>query len=182
MAGRKYRYASGYERFVDTLSESFPDRRSDIENYVRGIRNIAEASPLYNMRKINTNTFIEPDYVKKSINEFIDSKTSDPILANVLAGNQPLYAGVKDKTPIYTHALINNFYIQSAWRIVRGGDCIAASLAKSIRLAGGVVFKNCKVVNIKCDDSKAVVVLLFDDTIMADIYSLCLNHALPILP
>jgi all-trans-retinol 13,14-reductase len=176
MAGRKYRYASGYERFVDTLSESFPDRRSDIENYVRGIRNIAEASPLYNMRKINTNTFIEPDYVKKSINEFIDSKTSDPILANVLAGNQPLYAGVKDKTPIYIHALINNFYIQSAWRIVGGGDCIAASLANSIRSAGGAVFTNCKVVNIKCDDSKAVGVELEDGTIVEADSFICNTH------
>src|SRR5574344_244600 len=169
MAGRKYRYASGYERFVDTLSESFPDRRSDIENYVRGIRNIAEASPLYNMRKINTNTFIEPDYVKKSINEFIDSKTSDPILANVLAGNLPLYAGVKDKTPTYIHALINNFYIQSAWRIIGGSDVIAHALADSIRHFGGEIRTRSEVAEIVCDDTHATGIRLTSgDYIEAD--------------
>ena len=158
------RYASGYDNFIDSLAGSFPDNRHDIEEYVRGIRDIAEASPLYNMRKISTNTFIEPDYVKKSINEFIASKTSNAALANVLAGNQPLYAGIKDKTPIYIHALINNFYIQSAWRIVGGSDCIAASLAASIRAAGGEVMTKCKVEKIKCNESRAVGVTLEDGT------------------
>jgi all-trans-retinol 13,14-reductase len=176
IAGRQYKYASGYEQFTDTLSASFPDSRHDIEDYVNGIRDIAAASPLYNLKKMDTTTFIEPDYVKQSVNDFINSKISNPLLANVLAGNQPLYAGVKDKTPIYIHALINNFYIQSAWRIVGGGDCIAASLAKSIKSAGGEILTNCNVVSIKCNDTKAIGVVLEDGTMIEADSFICNTH------
>lgn len=162
IAGEEFRYASGYENFIDTLATSFPNQKQQIANYVRGIRDIADASPLYNMRNINITSFIEPDYVKRSVNEFISSFTTDNKLANVLAGNLPLYAGVKDKTPIYIHALINTFYIQSAWRIVGGGDCIASSLADSIKKAGGEIFTSAKVVSVKCNDTCAEAVVLDD--------------------
>ncbi|MCK9302329.1 MAG: NAD(P)/FAD-dependent oxidoreductase [Bacteroidales bacterium] len=160
LAGQKYRYASGYEAFINTLSESFPENHKDIEEYIRRVRQIAASSPLYNMRKINTHTFIDADYIKTSVDEFIASVTSNPILQNILAGNLPLYAGVKGKTPTYIHALINNFYIQSAYRIVGGSDAIAQSLAKSIRSFGGEIYTDCEITNIICDDNKAVAVQL----------------------
>ena len=50
IGGKCYRYASGYDQFVDTLSESFPQNRRDIEEYVRQLKSIANASPLYNLR------------------------------------------------------------------------------------------------------------------------------------
>ena len=167
IGGNYCRYASGYDNFVDTLCRSFPSRRADIERYIKGIRDIAAASPLYNMRKIDIdNVFIEPDYVKKSVNEFIASCTDDAGLANALAGNLPLYAGVKDKTPIYIHALINNLYIQSAWRIVGGGESIASSLAASIRRAGGSIITGKKAVKLECDETSAKRVLFEDGSVI----------------
>lgn len=156
LAGQRYKYASGYEAFMEALSCSFPNNRRDIEDYVARVRQIAASSPLYNMRNISTHTFIDADYIKTSVNEFIASVTTNPVLGNVLAGNLPLYAGVKDKTPTYIHALINNFYIQSAYRIVGGSDAIANSLAKSIRSFGGEIFTNCEVKSCICDDNKAI--------------------------
>lgn len=160
LAGETFKFANGYERFADTLSQQFPDNRSDIETYLSRVREIADASPLYNLRKINNNIFIEADYIKTSINEFIASSTSNPKLQNVLAGNLPLYAGVKDKTPTYVHALIHNFYIQSAFRIIGGSDTIAHSLAKSIEIFGGKVRTNAEVEKLICDDTHATSVLL----------------------
>ncbi|MCR5423517.1 MAG: NAD(P)/FAD-dependent oxidoreductase [Bacteroidales bacterium] len=160
MAGRQYKYAVGYDRFIDTLAQDFPNNKEDIRRYTELIRNIAAASPLYNMHKIDTQQFIDVDYVKKSINESIAGITSNVLLQNVLAANQPLYAGVKDKTPIYIHALISNFYIQSAWRIVGGSDSIAQSLSRSIQANGGAIMTNCKVEHIVCNESMATAVVL----------------------
>ncbi|MBO4503886.1 MAG: NAD(P)/FAD-dependent oxidoreductase [Bacteroidales bacterium] len=160
IAGRQYRYASGYDAFVETLAESFPHNHHDIEKYVAGLRAIANASPLYNLRKVEDNVFIEADYIKTSVNDFIAGITDNRELQNVLAGNLPLYAGVKDKTPTYIHALINNFYIQSAWRIIGGSDIIANSLADSIRAFGGEIRTKNEIVEIVCDDKHAVGVRL----------------------
>ena len=162
IAGNQYRYASGYDGFTEALSERFPDNRREIKEYVRQLQDIANSSPLYNLRKVEEYVFLNADYVKTSINEFIASITDNRRLQNVLAGNLPLYAGVKDKTPTYIHALINNFYIQSAWRIIGGSDCIAASLANSIRKFGGEILANSKVCEIVCDDNKATGVRLED--------------------
>jgi all-trans-retinol 13,14-reductase len=158
--GKTYRYASGYDHFIETLSESFPDNHKDIREYVRQLQDIANASPLYNLRKVEGNVFIEADYIKTSINEFIASITDNITLQNVLAANQPLYAGVKDKTPTYIHALISNFYIQSAWRIIGGGDAVANALARQIRDFGGEIRTNCEVSEIVCNDEKATGVML----------------------
>ncbi len=160
LAGETFRFANGYDQFVDTLAQQFPNNVSDIRNYISRVREIADASPLYNLRKINNNIFIEADYIKTSINEFIASSTSNPKLQNVLAGNLPLYAGVKDKTPTYVHALIHNFYIQSAFRIIGGSDTIAQSLAKSIENFGGRVRTNAEVDKVLCDDTHATAVRL----------------------
>ena len=167
--GKTYRYASWYEHFIDTLSESFPDNRNDIREYVRQLKDIANASPLYNLRKVEGNVFIEADYIKTSINDFIASTTDNTTLQSVLAGIQPLYAGVKDKTPTYIHALISNFYIQSAWRIIGGGDVVANALARQIRDFGGEIRTNSEVSEIVCNDEKAVGVKLANgDYIEAD--------------
>ncbi len=164
IAGERYRYASGYENFTDTLCERFPDNRADIAEYVRQLQGIANSSPLYNLRKVEEYVFLKADYIKTSVNEFIASITGNRRLRNVLAGNLPLYAGVRDKTPTYIHALISNFYIQSAWRIIGGSDSIAESLAKSIRNFGGEILTNSQVTEILCNDTKAIGVRLNDGT------------------
>jgi all-trans-retinol 13,14-reductase len=160
IAGDQYKFASGYDNFVEELSKQFPNHRQDINLYVQKIREIAAASPLYNLQEINNHVFIETDYIKTGINEFIASLTKNTRLQDVLAGNLPLYGGIKGKTPTYIHALINNFYIQSAFRIIGGSDTIAHALAKSIHSFGGKVITNAEVVKINCDDTKVTSVQL----------------------
>lgn len=143
-----YNYAMGYERFTETLSQRFPTEHQNIKKYVEGIREIALASPLYNLREINAPTFIETSYIKSSISSYINSISDNLNLRNVLAATNSLYAGVASKTPIYIHALINNFYIQSAWRLVGGSDTIAISLANSIKKFGGEIITDAEVVHL----------------------------------
>ena len=160
IAGDHYKFASGYENFIENLSQQFPNHREEIKLYVQKIRDIAAASPLYNLQEINNHVFIETDYIKTGINEFITSITNNTRLQDVLAGNLPLYGGIKGKTPTYIHALINNFYIQSAFRIIGGSDSIAHSLAKSIQSFGGKVITNAEVTKINCNAEKVTSVQL----------------------
>ena len=155
-----YKYGMGFDNFVDTLSQKFPQERQNISKYIQGIRDIAQASPLYNLREINAPTFIEASYIKSSVNSFINSITNNNTLRNVLVANSSLYAGVADKTPLYIHALINNFYIQSAWRIIGGSDTIASSLANSIKNFGGEIITDAEVVSFNPSDTEVTSVTI----------------------
>jgi all-trans-retinol 13,14-reductase len=149
-------YAMGYENFIETLSQYFPKERQGITQFIHALSRIAHASPLYNLQEINTPTFIESDYIKKSVGEFIASFTKDPVLQNVLAGTNPLYAGFPDKTPVYVHALILHSYIKSSWRIIGGSHTIVDSLVNSICNMGGEIFNYQEITKINCDNEKVV--------------------------
>ena len=160
IAGKEYRFAADYEHFVEKLSQQFPSCKQDLQTYVQRIREIAESSPLYDLNKAGDSSYLESPYLHSSVNELLSTITDKKLLQNVLAGNLPLYAGVRDKTPAYVYALISNSYIQSAWRIVGGSDSIAQSLANSIRSFGGDILTQSEVKRILCDDTKATAVEL----------------------
>ncbi|MBQ9508776.1 MAG: NAD(P)/FAD-dependent oxidoreductase [Bacteroidales bacterium] len=166
IAGKEYRFAAGYECFVETLSQQFPSYKQDLQTYVQRIRAISESSPLYDLNKAGDSSYLESPYLHSSVNELLSSTTNNQQLQNVLAGNLPLYAGVKDKTPAYVYALISNSYIQSAWRIVGGSDSIAQSLANSIRSFGGEIRTRSEVSKILCDSTKATSIQLTDGEVI----------------
>jgi all-trans-retinol 13,14-reductase len=156
----QYRFAMGYDTFVEELSKSFPEEKRNIQAYINQIQQIAEDSPLYKLTKLSQEELLNVSSVKIGVNDFIESITSDQRLQNVLAGNAPLYAGVKNVSPLYYHALINNFYIQSAYRIAGGSDVIAKSLANSIKNFGGEIIARAEVIKFNCDHNKVVSVQL----------------------
>ena len=131
----EYKYAQGYDRFIETLAAQFPEERAAIEAYCTEIQRICDEFPLYNLQLQEA----PPSSNAMSVDTqgFIASLTSNVKLQNVLGGNNPLYAGVKNKTPLYVHALVLNSYIQSAYRILDGGGQIAKFLASIIRRNGG---------------------------------------------
>ena len=102
------------------------------------------------------------EYQMRSVDEVIGSLIDNPTLREVLAGILPLYAGEKSRTPFSTHALIADFYEQSAFRIVGGSSKVASSLAHSIEERGGRVLTSLKVSKIECDDKKATAVITAD--------------------
>lgn len=158
--GKEYSYAMGYENFVETLTQQFPDERKTLQKYASDIQVFATSSPIFNQEKLASNEFYSHFAVKTGIGEYLDSLTNNQDLQNVLSATNMLYAGRRDKTPLYIHSLINNFYIQSAWRIAGGGNTIASSLCKSIRNFGGEIFTGTEVKSINCDETKATSVTL----------------------
>lgn len=157
---QRFEFANGYENFIERLSSHFPNEYQSISEYTNIIKQVAQNSPLYSFLNIGGQSILNPKFVKSSVNELTESVTDNELLQNVLAGNVPLYAGIKDKTPLYIHALISDFYINSASRIIGSCDAIAFSLQKSIENFGGKIINNSEVEKINCDDEKAVSITL----------------------
>ena len=169
--GKEYRFAMGYENFVDTLAQSFPNERKILEQYASDLQKYKTSSPIFNPEKLAAIQFFTHDAVKTGIGDYLDTLTSNSELKNVLSATNMLYAGKRDKTPLYIHALINDFYIQSAWRIVGGANVIADSLCKSIKSFGGEVFTQAEVKSIVCNASQATSIILANgETIEANYF------------
>ncbi|MCI1186392.1 NAD(P)/FAD-dependent oxidoreductase [Hymenobacter sp. DH14] len=134
---REFNYAQGYDRFINTLAAEFPEERPAIEAYCAEIQRICDAFPLYRLQPATPGPPADAGALSRDTQAFIASLTDNVKLQNVLAGNNPLYAGMRDKTPLYVHALVLNSYIESAYRIVDGGGQIAKFLASIIRRHGG---------------------------------------------
>ena len=159
--GEKYKFAVGYDNFVDVLAQKFPAERDNLKRYAGAIKKVADSSPFHAIgESSDAISHLDSSYATTSVNDFICSFTSNETLQNVLVGMIPLYNGIKDKTPLYVHAFINDSNIHGAYRIVGGSDRIADSLVRSIRSFGGEVFSSNKVIKIICDSAKATGIVL----------------------
>lgn len=159
--GEQYRLANGRENFVDSLARRFPENRDELLRYCDLIDQVAASSP---MHTLNINADIETfaKYQTVSVGEVIDSVVSDPTLRQVLAGISPLYAGEKDVTPFYAHALIADFYNQSSFRIVGGSGTLTDAMVDVIRNNGGQVLTRRKAERIECNSTGATAVITSD--------------------
>lgn len=136
---KEYKMAQGYDAFIQGLLEDFPGEEKALKEYCSMLRHICDKFPLYNLRM---GGFEEKESVL-SINaaEYINSLSSNRKLTQVLAANNPLYAGVEDKTPMYVHALVLNSYIESSWKCVNGGSQIGKWLSRVITENGGTLLR-----------------------------------------
>ena len=143
--GKEYPLGQGYDNFIALLAGYFPEEITAIRTYCEKIQYICSQFPLYNLEVATVNHYMREDIVEINAYDYIASLTNNKRLRSVLAGINMLYAGVKDKTPFYIHALILNSYIQGAYRPIDGGSQIAIQLHKNIRVHGGVILKRKKV-------------------------------------
>ena len=155
LGGRRFRIAGGQEAFVETLCRDFPDSRADLERYAGLIRSIAAATSLHSLFTKDTDLSLLTDYQTRSMDSVLRATVADPLLRHVLAGNLPLYAARRGRTPFSLHAFITDFYQQSAFRIVGGSQQIAESLVNSIVRRGGRVLTGKQVTAIDCDGERA---------------------------
>ncbi|MBR4839600.1 MAG: NAD(P)/FAD-dependent oxidoreductase [Paludibacteraceae bacterium] len=142
LQGKKYQFANGHERFVETLSQAFPHQKENLQQYSRKLQEIG--SSLFDNFKGKAFDFYESPYFTQSAKEFLDTTIDDENLKCVLAGAS-LKMQLDEHLPLYIYAQINNSFIESAWRIKGGGMQIAESLVNDIRKMGGDVFCKQKV-------------------------------------
>ena len=176
IGGERFPYANGAENFTEQLAKYFPKERNSLNNYWKAIREATASSPLHALRTTNEPIILNPDHVKQSYDVFLEKITDNELLRLVLAGNLPLYAGERGKTPMYIGAFINDFYNRSTYRIAGGSETVAQSLVRSICAMGGEVLSNSEVVKINCNDKQAVSVSLKNGATVEGDYFISNTH------
>jgi all-trans-retinol 13,14-reductase len=141
---KEYIYAQGYDNFIAKLLIDFPDEEQSLINYCNAIKDVCQKFPLYNFRT-GSEGLEKAEVLGVDAKAFIESVTDNKKLQEVLAGNNPLYAGQPGKTPLYVHALIINSYIESSWKCIDGGSQIAKYIARNIRAQGGEILRDTEV-------------------------------------
>ena len=141
---KSYSFASGYQRFADTLAGDFPHQRTQLTRYAAFLKQVGD-----NM----ANSFLPGDnhafsagaLFGRSAWQFLQNAIDDPLLRQVLSGASLTMELCAEKLPLYVFAQINSSFIQSAWRLRGGGAQIVEKLAAGIRRMGGTIRTNAKV-------------------------------------
>ncbi|MCB4808055.1 NAD(P)/FAD-dependent oxidoreductase [Tamlana sp. 62-3] len=152
----EFPYAQGYDNFREKLIEKFPEEEKAITAYCDKMIEVCQKFPLYSVKKGNP---YDIEIYQESAKGFIDALTGNEKLKGVLAGTNYLYAGYKENTPLYVHALSVNSYIESAYRCVNGGSQITKLLIKQLKSFGGEAHKNHKVSHFKTEEGRVTEVI-----------------------
>lgn len=151
--GKEFKYAQGYENFIAALTKEFPEEKNAIIDYCNKVKDTCKQFPVYNLAIPDSNHIDNIELLSLNACEYIATITSNKLLQNVLAGTNGLYAGEKEKTPWYVHALIINSYLTGAYRLKDGGSQIAIQMSKSIKAMGVEIYKRKEVVGANFKDN-----------------------------
>jgi len=162
IADKEYYYSNGINNFINSLSIQFPNNNKEIENYISKLTDIWEGNPIINFQHENIESFYNNEYLSISVSEVLNSITNNEELKAVLAATNGLYAGNPDITPFYLHALINYFFIQSAYRIKYGSSLLASSLKSIIEDNNGDVITNAEVVKFNIENDTIISLITKD--------------------
>lgn len=161
--GSEYNYAQGYDAFQKTLKSYFPGEGAAIDAYCEKIKSVCSKFPLYNLRISGENYQLDDELLNLNAYAYISSLTSNVRLQNVLAGTNLLYAGVKETTPFFVHALIINSYLSGSYKFTDGGSQIAILMSRGIRNFGGEIHKHKKVVGANYNEAGEVASVVLEN-------------------
>ena len=150
---KEYRHAQGYDNFVKNLVDDFPEEEEGIKKYCEKLKETCKKFPLYSLEK-GKPYYDDAEIFQLPAKSYINSFTKNKKLQAVLAGSNYLYAGDKNRTPFYVHALSTNSYIQSSYRCINGGSQITKVLIKRLKEHGGDTFKHHEVSKFNYEDGK----------------------------
>lgn len=151
---KEYNYANGYNAFKENILKHFPEEKQAVNKYISDLQKIKESYPLYNLQLPGDIFSEKTNYNTISASAYLENLTSNKKLRSVLAGTNLLYAGEKDKTPLSVHALINNTYIESAYKFIGGSSQMIDLLVDQIRSFGGTVINKKEVTAFGFDNKK----------------------------
>ncbi len=154
IAGKEYAYPMGMEAFREQLHTSFPDETTAVDGYLQKLQQATDETDLYNLRPIKNSLPGDNHALTTGAFDLINSLTTNKELAHVLGALNFEYAGRKDKTPFYTHALINKHFIDSAYKFVDGSEQLTNLLVAKIREAGGTVINRERVTGFLHNDGR----------------------------
>ncbi|MFK5856082.1 MAG: NAD(P)/FAD-dependent oxidoreductase [Bacteroidota bacterium] len=152
--GIEYRFPIGFDNFEKQMCEYFPDEQDAISKYIAETYKAVDTQGPFLLQETKGKLADVRDYMALNTWDFICSLTKNPQLRQVLSALNFVYAGVKEKTPFYLHAIINYHYILSSYRVEGNSSIIAKKLSDQIIKLGGEVLTRKEVVNLVIDDNK----------------------------
>ncbi|MCG8578542.1 MAG: NAD(P)/FAD-dependent oxidoreductase [Bacteroidales bacterium] len=148
--GKEFAIPQGVEAFRSKLLNQFPEEEKAINAYFDKILEIYQSVDIVNLRNIVNFDFAAKKGEGENVYEFVASLTDILDLRNILCYSNSLYAGEKESASLFIHAIINVFYLQSAWNLVKGGGQIADAFKQVIEANGGQIITKARVTKLVC--------------------------------
>lgn len=130
IGGETFVLAEGYEHFVDTLSERFPEERQGLQAYIRTLQEVDAvkfgSSDAY--RLFGTSAY-----------DYLNATFHDSLLKNVISGSAMKMELRKESLPLFSFAHGYSSFIQSSWRLKGDGNQIVRKMVDDIEARGGAV-------------------------------------------
>jgi len=154
IGGQEIKYPMGLNNLRRKFYDYFPNEKAAIDSYITGIVNTVKEQDVYSLNNPDEAQNSNSSYLGKNAWEYICSLTGNMELRNAMAALNFVYAGRKEATPFYNHALINYYFISSAYRVIGSTQILADRLAEEIKNFGGTIFNRQKVEKFIFDDKK----------------------------
>lgn len=148
IGGKKYALPIGWDSYGRYLYKCFPEEIQAIDAYIKAVADVLEEQELFKLQ------LPAPGWGKnkpsQSVNawDFICSLTQNEELRQVFGALNFVYAGDKEMTPWYVHALINHYFISSSFRVVGPTNQIPDKLKAEFVKAGGLILTNHQVTDL----------------------------------
>ena len=141
---KSYYYASGIEKFGESLKKQLGEFHEEIDEYCR-LLNEVKQQIVPSLRRNDPSELFSSEYYTTPAYQYLKNKIKDPLLIEILSGASLKMELDPEKLPLYIFAQVNSAFIQSGWRIKGGGQQIAERLSENIKNNGGMVITGCKV-------------------------------------
>lgn len=169
---RAYDYPAGTRRFIERMSEYFPDERAAIGRYVDLVKRCTRASMPFAIEKAlpaAAGRVLGPmlrrpllRYAERTTASVLAELTSNRELAGVLTGQYGDYGLPPGRSSFAMHASVTNHYFGGGYFPVGGAAAIARAIAPVIERAGGSIFVAAEVAKILVDGGRATGVRMAD--------------------
>jgi all-trans-retinol 13,14-reductase len=151
---REYKFAMGHDRFIETMLEYFPKEREALTKYTAKLKEVSKSVDVFNFRESAYHQTGYLDYFSVGIDDYLNTLTNDETLKSVLLGLTPLYAGIKEQSPLYLPMIIHSSFIDSAYRFIEGGSQVGDLLSGYITENGGTIIRKAEVTDLIFESGK----------------------------
>ncbi len=152
---KAYDYAMGIRPFVDRLVEDFPGERDNLNRYMRSISRIADTISEDVLRNGKISAVSLESFTISAWDEIVKT-TRNNRLREILSNPTMLYAGNKNSSMFYTHAMIASSYLHGSYRFIGSSMQLTDALIKTIEEQGGEVCTQAEVTAIGCKEYNLV--------------------------
>ncbi len=153
---KEYSYPFGWNAFREKMTSYFPDEKDAINKYISKIVEVCNSHDLYSLRYPINESISQSSALELGVSNFVKSITDNTELQKVLLASNSIYAGREKKSSLYMHAVIHNYYNNSAYKVIGGGEMVAKSLAQSFEKLGGQIIVNEQIDKLNVDQKMVV--------------------------